>query len=300
MRSKLKRFATGVVSFVAVMTVLHFPFSVDGPKIPTELIHDADSFYEAAYTSTEDGADSKYVNTAQKAGHLEDIEPRLRKFVAEHHLQSARALEVGAGSGTLQDVVDDYTGLDIASSAARFFHKPFVHGSATDLPFEDDSFDVVWSIWTLEHVPNPERAFAEMRRVVGNGGRLFLYPAWNNPTWAPKGYPVRPDNTLTATEIVAKYSLLIREADWFKTAHRIPARALRKLASMTGRTQLRYHTMEGNFDTYWMPDSDAINSIDCYEAALWHQTRGDEVTVLGKDAGGVFGGCGPVVVRVVK
>lgn len=46
-------------------------------------------------------------------------------------------LKLGAGSGFLRDMVDDYTGFEIASSAGRYFHKPFVHGSVTSLPFDD-------------------------------------------------------------------------------------------------------------------------------------------------------------------
>ncbi len=197
---------------VAALTALHFPTAVDGPAVPAPLAEDADNFYEAAYSASAAGAaDSKYVRTAQLAAHLEDVEPKIRQFVNEYRLQSARVLEVGAGSGTLQDVVADYTGLDIAASAARFFHKPFVHGSATKLPFGANQFDVCWTIWTLEHVPNPERALKEMRRVVRDGGYLYLYPAWNNPTWAPKGYPVRPFADLSWPEKIAKTSLLVRE-----------------------------------------------------------------------------------------
>ena len=59
---------------------------------------------------------------------------------------------------------ENYTGLDISPSVARFYHKKFVLGSATAMPFPDNSFDGIWSIWVFEHVPNPEQAF---RRLDG-------------------------------------------------------------------------------------------------------------------------------------
>jgi hypothetical protein len=40
-------------------------------------------------------------------------------------------LEIGSGRGYLQDVAQNYTGLDISPSVARFYHKKFVLGSAT-------------------------------------------------------------------------------------------------------------------------------------------------------------------------
>ena len=46
----------------------------------------------------------------------------------------------------------------------------FVKGDAEELPFEDNSFDVVTCQTVLIHVANPEKALSEMRRVVKKGG----------------------------------------------------------------------------------------------------------------------------------
>jgi hypothetical protein len=43
-----------------------------------------------------------------------------------------------------------------------------------------------------------------------------------------------------------------------------------------GPTTLRYKRLQPNYDHYWINDSDAVNSIDSYEAALWFLSRGDE------------------------
>src|SRR5690606_3440514 len=141
----------------AGLVAAHFPWASDEPQTPTALLEDAESFYEAAYRDAggEGAGDSRYVQVARNAAHHADVRTKLERFVAERGLEGAKALEVGAGSGTLQDVIEDYTGLDIAASARRYFHKPFVHGSATELPFADGTFDLVFSIWTYEHVPNP-------------------------------------------------------------------------------------------------------------------------------------------------
>ena len=40
------------------------------------------------------------------------------------------------------------------------------------LDFPDAAFDVVYSFGVLHHVPHPERAFAEARRVLRPGGRF--------------------------------------------------------------------------------------------------------------------------------
>jgi ubiquinone/menaquinone biosynthesis C-methylase UbiE len=47
-------------------------------------------------------------------------------------------------------------------------------GDAEHLPFDDASFDTVVCALSLCTIPNPEAAVAEMRRVLGPGGRLLL------------------------------------------------------------------------------------------------------------------------------
>jgi len=53
---------------------------------------------------------------------------------------------------------------------------------AEDLPFEDASFDVVLSTLGVMFTPNPERAAAELLRVVRPGGRIGL------ANWTPEGF----------------------------------------------------------------------------------------------------------------
>ena len=43
-----------------------------------------------------------------------------------------------------------------------------------DLPFRDDSFDAIYSMGTIEHFAETERAVAEMARVLKPGGRAIV------------------------------------------------------------------------------------------------------------------------------
>jgi hypothetical protein len=45
---------------------------------------------------------------------------------------------------------------------------------------------------------------------------------------------------------------------------------------MGGLTRLHYSRLTPNYTRYWMSDSDAVNSLDQYETALWFLSRGDE------------------------
>lgn len=51
----------------------------------------------------------------------------------------------------------------------------FVQGDACDTPFEDASFDVVWSQHAAMNIPDKARLYAEAARLLKPGGRLALY-----------------------------------------------------------------------------------------------------------------------------
>ena len=50
----------------------------------------------------------------------------------------------------------------------------FIKGLAEDLPFLDNSFDIVISRLAFHHFPDPETAFREMARVLKPSGKLVL------------------------------------------------------------------------------------------------------------------------------
>ena len=49
-----------------------------------------------------------------------------------------------------------------------------VVGDVRDLPFADESFDGIYSMGTIEHFDETERAVAEMARVLKQGGRAII------------------------------------------------------------------------------------------------------------------------------
>lgn len=90
-------------------------------------------------------------------------------------------LEAGCGTGLilsrLAPFVKSSVGLDLSSGMlekAKARGLCVVHGSVTELPFADESFDLVCSFKVLAHVEQIEQAMRELSRVLRPGGRMLV------------------------------------------------------------------------------------------------------------------------------
>ena len=225
--------------------------------------------------------DRMYAGTSYAAGQNREDDSfgkELRAFIHDFNLEDSRCLEIGCGRGVYQDAVDDYVGIDISEALSEDLHKPFVIGSATNLPFPDASFDAIWSYAVLEHVCGPESALNEIRRVLKPGGLLLLHPAWQCRPWAAQGYPVRALRDLGFRGALIKLSIPLRDSVWFRAIRLIPFRLWRQLCLTLRKQPTRFHykKLSPNYEHFWTADSDAVNSMDAHEAILWFISRGDE------------------------
>jgi SAM-dependent methyltransferase len=274
----------GTYALLYLAILIHFyPSRTD----PPEIIHfqptpEQQHFYDTGFDSRQ----ARYDSFAREAAERAHIREKVGKFVADGHLSRAHVLEVGSGAGSLQDLVEDYTGLDISATVRPRYHKRFVQADARAMPFPDSEFDAVWSVWVLEHIPNPEQALREMRRVLKPGGLLYLAPAWLCSDLAPNGYPVRPYSDFGLGGKLIKATVPLQTSAVFRAMSTIPIRVARlgswKLLNQP--TALHYRPIAANYKDYWMEDSDAVNSIDMFEAYLWFRSRGDECLNCGRES----------------
>ena len=113
---------------------------------------------------------------------------------------SQRVLDVGSGvGGTSRCLAREFgchvTGIDLtdeycraaAMLSARVGLADLVdyrQGDATDLPFADEVFDVVWTEHVAMNIPDKPRLYAEMYLVLKPGGTLAIYDVLAGPSGA--------------------------------------------------------------------------------------------------------------------
>ena len=102
-------------------------------------------------------------------------------------------LDVGCGTGPMIELLSrkypdkHYTGLDLTpkmievANAKNLPNTQFIVGDSENLPFEDESFDVVICANSFHHYPNPRKFFDGVFRVLKPNGRLVLRDYTTNP-----------------------------------------------------------------------------------------------------------------------
>jgi SAM-dependent methyltransferase len=147
------------------------------------------AFWEAEPCGAEHGEAPE--GTPEFFAHVEarrkELEPFIARFADFPMTRGQRVLEIGVGAGT--DFIRfvragaDATGIDLTDHAIRLVRRRLDNegltaelrrADAESLPFEDSTFDRVYSWGVLHHTPDTDRAVREAVRVLVPGGRLCV------------------------------------------------------------------------------------------------------------------------------
>lgn len=143
------------------------------------------------------------------------VAQRLASLLPENR---GRALDVGCGSGflttMLQPLFRSVDGLDATPAMMErvpdFSNVALTEGLAEDLPFPNDTFDMVCAYSFLHHLLEPSAALREMYRVLKPGGRIYVdlepnQAFWKQMAWIHESNKVKSagESPIVAREIQA-------------------------------------------------------------------------------------------------
>ena len=98
------------------------------------------------------------------------------------NIAGKKILEIGCGEGSLLELIsknNEVYGVDISSSGVEKTKKKGIPCHLADasnerLPYEDNFFDIVISLETIEHVENPHRMVWEIKRILKDQGTFLV------------------------------------------------------------------------------------------------------------------------------
>lgn len=114
---------------------------------------------------------------------IDPNDSRLRALIqALNPVQDKLILDLGCGKGRFARVISQdggrVVGIDPSESliqtATKFSAVKFLQGSASELPFADNTFDLVYAVEVIEHLPALQNSIQEMVRVLKKQGKLVL------------------------------------------------------------------------------------------------------------------------------
>jgi SAM-dependent methyltransferase len=96
--------------------------------------------------------------------------------LCERYLARGRIADVGCGIGHSYQLLAprETVGVDLDADALAGQERTTVVADMRELPFGDAEFDGAIAVHSIEHVPDPERALAELARIVRPGSTVVL------------------------------------------------------------------------------------------------------------------------------
>jgi ubiquinone/menaquinone biosynthesis C-methylase UbiE len=215
----------------------------------------------------------------------ESVRHLMPKYICDSNPSSV--LEIGCGDGRLYRQLREYgyagqyAGIEMADyliqeNARRHPEANWHHGQVYQLPFANDTFEVCFSLYVLEHLVYPERGLCEMLRVIRPNGRLVLV----FPDCVESGILASQKLGLSliasASEKLRKGRVIDAFISFYDSRVRL-RKALKKATTQFGPFPINTRPVCLSFPELMAPDIDATYIASKVEVQNWAENQGLKV-----------------------
>lgn len=126
-----------------------------------------------------------YHGAASRNSHQARYEFAAKKLDKPFHSGQINVLDVASGTGYGSNILENesdtcinHHGCEIDSStieySEKYYPSEYIRGNVEHLPFKTQSFEGVVSLETMEHIPDLDKYFGELRRVSTEDSKLII------------------------------------------------------------------------------------------------------------------------------
>ncbi|MEK6974378.1 MAG: class I SAM-dependent methyltransferase [Nanoarchaeota archaeon] len=107
--------------------------------------------------------------------HYKEQLTKVVSIIDELKIKNEKILDVGCGTALYSGLFKNYLGIDNSIEMMRNAHANIVYGEAENLPFKDNSFDIIICISAIHNFNNVRKAVEEIKRVTNGKIAITLF-----------------------------------------------------------------------------------------------------------------------------
>lgn len=159
---------------------------------------------------------------------LEDVYEMSKKYITQEML----ILDIGTKDGLFFDVLvekglnkENFMGIDCCPEVVRICNEKgydTLMGDVQNLTMDDNSFDFIFIVHTLEHVPNPELVIENCKTMLKSNGYIFVEVPIQSQIDAPEkwGHYHPFTSQQQVKDLFGGFKVMVE--DWQKTKSKSP------------------------------------------------------------------------------
>jgi SAM-dependent methyltransferase len=199
---------------------------------------------------------------------MEILETLLIKHVKSSFKKELKILNVGVATGATSIMLEKHgnvTSLEYDRDCCDFLRETVgidaVNASLTELPFENDSYDVICGFDVIEHIENDNLAVSEIYRVLKKGGFVYLtVPAFQS-LWSSHdivNHHFRRYRMKDFSQLIKNQNFEIVRKTYFNFILFLPVYVFRVISKLI-KKEKREETAGSDFDHF--SGKDSLNSV---------------------------------------